>query len=68
MPDGALESQLREAIEELEAYLSDQVAPLLVIDSIETLLRQPAALGAEVIRGWIESKVPPAAPTTTARR
>ena len=57
MPEGALESELREAIEDLEAYLSDQVAPLLVIDSVTVLLRQQPSLGAEVIRAWIGAQL-----------
>ena len=57
MPEGALESELREAIEDLEAYLSDLVAPLLVIDSVTVLLRQQPSLGAEVIRAWIGAQL-----------
>lgn len=52
MDQGAWEGELREAIEELQAYLSDQVAPLLVVDSVKLLLAQPPALLAEALRGW----------------
>jgi hypothetical protein len=44
--------RLREAYEDLERYLADQVAPLLVTDSIELLLDYPAALTGESLRVW----------------
>ncbi len=53
MPEGALSGEIREAIEELQAYLSDQVAPLLIVDSVHVLLAQPPELGAEVVRSWV---------------
>jgi len=53
MPEGALSGDLRSAVDELQAYLSDQVPPLLVLDSIHVLLSYPPELGAEVVRAWV---------------
>jgi hypothetical protein len=53
MQDGAWTGDAGEAVEELQAYLSDQVAPLLVVDSVELLLSESATLGAGAIRSWI---------------
>lgn len=47
-----LEPRLREALEDLQGYLADHIAPLLVADAIETLLDYPPALTAEQLRIW----------------
>src|SRR5437016_6086564 len=47
-PDPALQ----EALQELQQYLSDSVAPLIVADSMQLLLKYPAAAVATAIRGW----------------
>ena len=57
MPEGALSGEIREAIEELQAYLSDQVAPLLAVDSVHVLLAQPPELGAEIVRSWVSGQL-----------
>lgn len=57
MPEGALSGELRAAVEELQAYLSDQVPPLLVLDSVHTLLVHPPELGAEVVRAWVSGQL-----------
>jgi hypothetical protein len=51
MSDGG-DLRLREALEELERYLADQVAPLFVTDSIEVLLELPPELTAEALHVW----------------
>ena len=51
-----LEPRLREALEELDSYLGDRIAPLLVADSIEVLLEYPPDLTAEVLRAWSASQ------------
>lgn len=53
MPESALSGELREAVDELQAYFSDQLPPLLVVDSARVLLAQPPELGAEVVRAWV---------------
>lgn len=44
--------EIREALFELQRYLSDQLAPLMVVDSIDTLIRYPAELTAAEIQSW----------------
>ncbi len=45
--------QLREAIYELHRYFSDEMAPMMVADSVQLLLRQPPQLVATEIQGWV---------------
>ncbi|HEV8242098.1 MAG TPA: DUF4388 domain-containing protein [Thermoanaerobaculia bacterium] len=56
MPESALSGELREAVDELQAYLSDQLPPLLVLDSARLLLAHSAELGAEVVRAWVNGQ------------
>jgi len=44
--------ELREALFELQRYLSDQVAPLMVVDEVAVLLRHPPELTATEIQNW----------------
>jgi hypothetical protein len=44
--------ELQEALLELQQYLSDSVAPLIVADSIQLLLRYPPEAVASAIRAW----------------
>jgi hypothetical protein len=48
----ALTAEVREALYELQQYLSDALAPLMVADSVEVLLRQPVQLTAAQIHAW----------------
>jgi hypothetical protein len=48
----ALTAEVREALYELQQYLSDALAPLMVADSIEVLLRQPVQITAAQIHAW----------------
>jgi len=57
MPENALSGELREAVDELQAYLSDQLPPLLVLDSARVLLAHSAELGAEVVRAWVNGQL-----------
>jgi len=43
---------IREALFELQRYLSDQLAPLMVVDAIDTLVRCPPELTATEIQSW----------------
>jgi len=47
-----LDLRLRESLEELDRYLADQVAPLLVTDSVEMLLDYPPELTAGALHAW----------------
>lgn len=53
MQEGAFAGEIRAAVEELQAYLSDLVPPLLVSDSVELLLGQPPELGADAVLAWV---------------
>ncbi len=49
-------ARLREALDELRDYLSDQTAPLLVADSMELLARAPPEYLAAELRSWAASQ------------
>ena len=44
------------ALQELQRYLSDQVAPLMVADSIEELIALPPGVVATTIEGWVATQ------------
>ncbi|HEY6929238.1 MAG TPA: DUF4388 domain-containing protein [Thermoanaerobaculia bacterium] len=46
-------AEIREAIQELSLYLSDTLPPLVVADSVGTLLNYPPALVAQQIHAWM---------------
>jgi hypothetical protein len=46
-------SDLREAVAELHHYFSDQLAPMMVADSMGLLLEHPASLLAPEIAAWV---------------
>lgn len=48
--------QVREAIEELQLYLSDILPPLVVADSFKLLLKYPASLIGSNIQSWLASR------------
>jgi uncharacterized protein DUF4388 len=52
MVDAALNPEVREAIDELQMYLSDTLPPLVVADSIKLLLDYPVSLVASNIHAW----------------
>ncbi len=52
MVDTAPNPEIREAIEELQQYLSDTLPPLVVADSIKLLLDYPVGLVASNIHAW----------------
>lgn len=49
-------AELQEALFELHQYLSDHIAPLMVADSMEVLLRFPAEVVASEIGDWVQSQ------------
>ena len=52
MPDGVENPEVASALDELQEYLADKVAPLMVTDSMEILIKQPPELVASAIRSW----------------
>lgn len=49
---GDVDPRLREALDDLQGYLADRLAPVLVADAFETLIEYPPALTAEHLRIW----------------
>ena len=49
--------EVREALEDLEQYLSDVIPPLVMADSFKLLLRQPPELTAARIHSWADSRL-----------
>ncbi len=47
-----VDPDVKEALLELQRYLSDSLAPLMVAESINLLLDQPAALAATEVQAW----------------
>ncbi|MDH3786446.1 MAG: hypothetical protein OEV00_14120, partial [Acidobacteriota bacterium] len=47
----------REALDEFRRYLSDEIAPLMVLDAMEHLLTSPPQLVANMIRNWIDGQI-----------
>lgn len=45
--------KLRDALENLALFLSDEVAPLLAVDSVETLLDAPVDAVVDQLRSWV---------------
>ncbi len=70
MGDGAGEAagsaELREAVGELQQYLSDRVPPLMVVDSMALLVQQPPQLLAAEIGAWVAYQRPAAADLSVA--
>jgi hypothetical protein len=56
LADTQVDPEVRQALGELQRYLSDQVAPLMVADSIELLIGCPPALVAESVEAWVASQ------------
>jgi hypothetical protein len=54
--DVPAQADLQEALYELRQYLSDRLAPLMVLDSITVLLGLPARVMADEIAGWSASQ------------
>jgi len=52
MSDSAENPEIVDALDELQQYLSDKVAPLMVADSMEILIKQPPELVASAIHSW----------------
>jgi hypothetical protein len=50
------EAGVRQALYDLQRYLSDQLAPMMVADAVELLLRCPPQLVANEIHGWVDAQ------------
>jgi len=57
MAEEKLDPEAREALEELEQYLSDILPPLVVADSVKLLLKYPPELTASAIHSWTVSQL-----------
>ena len=67
MSQSSLEASVREALIELQRYLSDELAPMMVTDSVELLLKQSPALVANEIQAWVGNQVSQAPGVAMAR-
>lgn len=56
MPGTDQEPSLRQAADELQRYLSDEIAPMMVVEYFEQLVPQPPELTAKIIAQWIMSQ------------
>ena len=56
MPGIDQEPSLRQAADELQRYLSDEIAPMMVVEYFEQLAPQPPELTAKIIAKWILSQ------------
>jgi hypothetical protein len=52
----SLDLDLQEALQELERYFSDELAPLMVTGAIDSLLRVPPSVAATAILGWTQGQ------------
>ncbi len=64
--EAAGSAELREAVFELQQYLSDRVPPLMVVDSLALLVQQPPQLLAAEIGAWVAYQRPAAADLSVA--
>jgi hypothetical protein len=53
MSDVSLDLSVREALFDLQRYLSDQLAPMMMTESMEVLLEHPPQLVAREIQSWV---------------
>lgn len=53
MADLNNDPQVIKALEELQQYLSDQLAPMMVVDSVETLMECPPEIVGKAIFAWV---------------
>ena len=56
MSGAASDAEVREALHELQLYLSDNVPPLIVADSVRQLMKYPTGLVATNIQAWTTSQ------------
>jgi hypothetical protein len=56
MANQTVDPQVQEALWDLQRYLSDEVAPMMVTDSIEVLLRCHPEVAASEIQGWLANQ------------
>ena len=53
----ATSAELREAVHECQRYFSDELAPMMVADSVTMLIACPPALTVTAIKGWITTQL-----------
>lgn len=52
----AMKPEVRAALNDFQRYLSDQIAPLMALDAIETVIRQPPEVAAAEIHAWTSTQ------------
>ena len=57
-----LDPDVREALSELQRYLADSLAPLMVADAVNLLLDYPASFAAHEIKAWTAAQFRSAEP------
>ncbi len=61
-----LDPDVREALSELQRYLSDSLAPMMVADAINLLLDYPAELASNEIQAWMTAQFRSARPAAVS--
>jgi hypothetical protein len=56
MPEIEQDLNVRQAAEELQRYLSDEIAPMMAVEYFEQLVPHPPEITAKVIAHWIQSQ------------
>jgi len=55
--DVATQAVAQQAMQDIQRYLADEIAPLMAVDAAETLLRMPPKCGAAAIEHWLEAQL-----------
>lgn len=58
MPQESTDQTVRPALADLSRFLSGEIAPLMALDAVQTLLRYPPQLVASQIQTWLASQYP----------
>src|SRR5262245_7026642 len=56
MSETTSQAGVRQALYDLQLYLSDQLAPMMVTDAVELLVQCPPQLVAKEIHGWMDAQ------------
>ena len=54
---GSSQDAFRQAVQEIQRYLADEIAPLMAADAARKLLRLPPKYGAAAIEHWLEAQL-----------
>jgi len=56
MSEATSQAGVRQALYDLQRYLSDQLAPMMVTDAVELLVQCPPQIVAKEIHGWVDAQ------------